>query len=78
MEEYKLPEQETYTTTTDGTAALPIEVNVWTKIKSFLLQEIKVQLTPEQQRFENKLNEILNREVTFKSIKDFLFQEIKF
>ena len=71
MEEFKLPEQENY----GGAIA---QVIVWSKIKSFLFQEIKVELTPAQQRFENKMNETLNQDVTFKSFKDFLFQEIKF
>ena len=73
MEEYKLPEQEI---TTGG--ALPTEVTVWSKIKNFLFQEIKVELTPGQQAFENKLNDILYTEVTFKTVKDFLFREIRF
>lgn len=72
MEEFKLPEQENC----GGT--LPVQVSVWSKIKNFLFQEIKVELTPGQQAFENKMNDILNTEVTFKSVKDFLFQEIKF
>lgn len=71
MEEFKLPEQENY----GGAIA---QISVWSKIKSFLFQEIKVELTPAQQRFENKMNETLNQDVTFKSFKDFLFQEIKF
>lgn len=72
MEEYKLPEQEI----TGGN--LPTQVTIWSKIKSFLFQEIKVELTPAQQAFENKLNDVLNTEITFKTVKDFLFKEIKF
>lgn len=72
MEEFKLPEQE------NCGGALPTEVSIWSKIKSFLFQEIKVELTPEEQRFENQMNDVLNQEVTFKSFRDFLFQEIKF
>jgi len=74
MEEYKLPEQEI--TTTGGN--LPTQITIWSKIKSFLFQEVKVQLTPAQQAFEDKLNNILNTEITFKSVKDFLFREIRF
>lgn len=72
MEEFKLPGQE------NCGGALPAQVSVWAKIKSFLFQEIKVELTPEQQKFENRMNEVLNQDVTFKSFRDFLFQEIKF
>lgn len=72
MEEFKLPEQE------NCRGALPVQLSVWSKIKNFLFQEIKVELTPGQQEFENKMNDVLNAEVTFKSVKDFLFQEIKF
>ncbi len=71
MEEFKLPEQENV----GGAIA---QVSVWSKIKSFLFQEIKVELTPGQQKFENRMNEVLNQDVTFKSFRDFLFQEIKF
>lgn len=71
MEEFKLPEQENV----GGEIA---QVSVWSKIKSFLFQEIRVELTPAQQRFENRMNEVLNQDVTFKSFRDFLFQEIKF
>ena len=57
---------------------LPVRENMWTRIKSFLFQEIKVELTPKQQEFENRMNEVLHQEVTFKKVHDFLFQEIKF
>ena len=71
MQEYQIPVQEK----NGGELA---EVSVWSRIKSFLFQEIKVELTPAQQGFEDKLNNVLGQEVTFKSFKDFLFQEIKF
>ncbi|MBQ9297831.1 MAG: hypothetical protein IJ223_02150 [Clostridia bacterium] len=71
MQEYQIPVQEN----NGGELA---EVSVWSRIKSFLFQEIKVELTPAQQGFEDKLNNVLGQEVTFKSFKDFLFQEIKF
>ncbi len=57
---------------------LPANPSVWTKVKNFLFQEIKVELTPKQQEFENRMNEVLNQEVTFKKLHDFLFQEVKF
>ena len=51
---------------------LPIKPSIWTKIKSFLCQEvdlnapIKVELTPYQQQVENEINDFLHQEVSFK------------
>ncbi len=44
---------------------LPTKVSIWSKIKSFFLKDITVELTPKQQAFEDKLNEVLHREITF-------------
>ena len=57
---------------------LPTKVSVWTKIKNFLFQEIKVELTPKQQKIENEINEFLHQEITWGKVHDFLFQEISF
>ena len=72
MEEFKLPGEE------NNGGELPVKLGGWARVKAFFLQEIKVQLTPAQQEFEDRLNTALNQPVTFKSFKDFLFQEIKF
>ena len=61
----------------NGVTGLPAKPSVWSRVKSFWLQEITVELTPRQQEFENKMNEILNQEITFQKFRDFLFQEIK-
>lgn len=51
---------------------LPTKPSVWTKIRSFLFQEIDwyspitVELTPYQQKVENEINEFLHQEVSFK------------
>ena len=71
MQEFQLPDQEN----NGGEIA---KISVWSRLKTFLFQEVKVELTPAQQEFENRLNNALGQEVTFKSFKDFLFQEIKF
>ena len=71
MQEFQLPDQEN----NGGEIA---KISVWSRLKTFLFQEVKVELTPAQQDFENRLNNALGQEVTFKSFKDFLFQEIKF
>ena len=65
---------------------LPAKQSFWTRCKAFLLQdaeeflsqEIKVTLTPAQQKFEDDLNAFLHQEVTWEKVHDFLFQEITF
>lgn len=57
---------------------LPTKVGLWSKIKSFLFQEINVELTPYQQKVEDDINEFLHQEITWQGFKNFLFQEIKF
>ena len=57
---------------------LPTKVSIWTKIKNFLCQDIKVELTPKQQKVEDEINEFLHQEITWGKVKDFLFQEVKF
>ena len=57
---------------------LPTKVSMCTKIKNFFLQDIKVELTPKQQKVEDEINEFLHQEVTWKKVKNFLFQEVKF
>lgn len=74
MEDFRVSGQEI----AEGGINLPAKATTWDKVKAFLFQEIKVELTPRQQEFENKLNDILYQEITFKKVHDFLFQEIKF
>lgn len=63
---------------------LPTKQGFWSKFKAFWLQEIdwnkeiKVELTPYQQKVEDEVNEFLHQEITWAKIHDFLFQEIKF
>lgn len=64
--------------------ALPTKVGFWQKFKAFWLQEIdwnkeiKVVLTPKQQKIEDDINEFLHQEITWEKVHDFLFQEISF
>ena len=64
--------------------ALPAKVGFWQKFKAFWLQdidwnkEIKVELTPGQQKVEDEINEFLHQEITWEKVHDFLFQEITF
>ena len=63
---------------------LPVKTGFWDKFKAFWLQdidwnkEIKVELTPRQQRIENEINEFLHQEITWEKVHDFLFQEVTF
>ena len=63
---------------------LPTKIGFWQKFKAFWLQdidwnaEIKVELTPYQQKVEDEINEFLHQEITWGKVKDFLFQEVKF
>ena len=38
--------------------------------------EIKVELTPKEQKIEDDINAFLHQEVTWQSFKNFLFQEV--
>ncbi len=55
---------------------LPEKTSIWTKVKNVLLYEVKVELTPYQQKVEDEINEFLHQEVTWSSFKSFLFQEV--
>ena len=65
---------------------LPAKPSFWSRCKAFWLQdaeeylnsEFKVTLTPAQQKFEDDLNAFLYQEITWKQIRDFLFQEVSF
>lgn len=57
---------------------LPAKTGFWNKIKSVLFYDVKVELTPYQQKIEDEINEFLYQEITWAKVKDFLFQEITF
>ncbi len=57
---------------------LPVKLGFWNKFKSFLFQDINVELTPYQQKVEDDINGFLHQEVTWQGVKNFLFQEIRF
>ncbi len=63
---------------------LPVKRGFWSKFKAFWLQEIdwnkeiKVELTPYQQKVEDEVNEFLHQEITWGKVHDFLFQEVSF
>ena len=63
---------------------LPVKAGFWSKFKSIMFREIpwnyqiKVVLTPYQQKVEDEINEFLHQEITWEKVHDFLFQEISF
>ena len=63
---------------------LPVKRGFWSKFKAFWLQEIdwnkeiKVELTPYQQKVEDEINDFLHQQITWEKVHDFLFQDVKF
>lgn len=69
---------------------LPAKKTFWSSFRAFWLQEIdwnkqidlnreiKVELTPKQQKVEDEINEFLHQEITWEKVHDFLFQEVNF
>ena len=77
MEENKVQVgQEQAENTVEQGKKLPAEVSVWTKIKNFLCQEIKVEMTPKQAKVLQEVHDFWHQEITGKDVHDFLFQEI--
>ena len=56
---------------------LPAKPTFFTKLKNVLFYEIKVELTPYQQKIEDEINEFLHKEITWQSFTDFLFKEVE-
>ena len=63
---------------------LPAKVGFWQKFKAFWVQdidwnkEIRVELTPGQQKVEDEINEFLHQDITWEKVRDFLFQDVTF
>lgn len=61
---------------TTENAGLPAKPTLWTKIKSFLFQEVDlkqqivVKLTPREEKILGEVHDFLFQEITFKSIKN--------
>ena len=56
---------------------LPAKPSFFTKVKNILFYEIKVELTPYEQKIEDEINEFLHQEITWQSFKNFLFKEVE-
>ena len=75
----KVNEQENVVSATGVQAGnLPAKTGFWNKVKSVLFYDIKVELTPYEQKVEDEINEFLHQEITWAKVKDFLFQEVSF
>lgn len=55
---------------------LPEKTSTWTKVKNALFYEIKVELTPYQQKIEDEVNDFLHQEITWKSLKEVALSEV--
>ena len=55
---------------------LPTEISVWTKIRNFLCQDIKLELTPKQEKVFQEVHDFWHQEITGEDVHDFLFYEI--
>lgn len=61
-----------------GTAkSLPTKVNVWTKIKNFLCQDVNIELTPKQEKIFQEVHDFWHQDVTWQGFKDFWLQDIE-
>ena len=48
----------------------------WTKLKNVLFYEVKIELTPYQQKIEREINDFLHQEITWKSLKEAALSEV--
>ena len=85
MEEQKIVEEQVTPGNISGSgeavqANLPQEVSIWSKIKSFLLQdvnrEVVITMTPKQEKVLREVHDFWHQEITGKDVHDFLFYEI--
>ena len=74
MKEYNLQES--------SASNLPVKAGMWTKVKSFLFQEIDLnkpivlELTPKEEKVLTEVHDFLFQEIKFPELHDFFFQEI--
>ena len=60
-----------------ATNGVPAQINMWTKVKNFLFQEINVTMTPKQAKVLQEVHDFWHQDITAKGIHDFWFQEVK-
>lgn len=76
MEENKVNSAEPMNTSVETGKTLPTKINVWTKIKKFLFQDITIELTPKQEKVFKEVHDFWHQEITGQDVHDFLFHEI--
>ena len=59
-----------------NTSNLPSEISVWTKIRNFIFQDIKLELTPKQEKVFQEVHDFWTQEITGQDVHNFLFYEI--
>ncbi len=82
--EFKIGEDDTTTSSTEGSdfkvsrakTNLPEKPSLWTKVRNALFYEVKIELTPYQQKIENEINDFLHQEITWKSLKEAALSEV--
>lgn len=57
-------------------ATLPRKVDAWTKIKNVLFYEIKLELTPKQEKVFKEVHDFWHQEITGEDVKKVLLHEI--
>ena len=55
---------------------LPSEISVWTKVRNFLFHDIKLDLTPKQEKVFQEVHDFWTQEITGQNVHDFLFYDI--
>ncbi len=59
-------------------ASVPSKISTWTKVKNFLFQEIKIELTPRQAATFKAINDFWHQEISDEEGVNFIFQKMKF
>ncbi len=60
----------------NNSANLPAEVSVWSKVRSFLCQDVEITLTPKQEKVFKEVHDFWCQEITGQNVHDFLFYDI--
>lgn len=76
MEENKVNSAEPMNENLKEGKALPVKPSIWTKVKSFLCQDITIELTPRQEKIFKEVNDFWHQEITGQDVHDVLFHEI--
>lgn len=59
-------------------ADVPTKISTWTKIKSFLCQEVDFGFSPKQQATFKAISDFWHQDISDEQAHNFMFQEMKF